>query len=321
MNSMRRSTFVSLATSAIGMTLPRVSALAQSQTTLRVQGNPNDDATALFFALKSSGLFQKAGIDLHIESGTSGAAVAAAVAGGAIDVGKSSIISILEAHEKGIPFTLLAPAGLQTVASPFAGTIVLKDSPIRTGKDLENKTVGLSSLSSLGRAAVCRWVERAGGNWRSIQFVEIPLTQAAAAVSQKRVVASETAQPMLAAALGTGNFRDLPTYQTIAPRFVFTAWFTTKEWSSSHPEVARSFARIIAQSAAYANTHHAETAPVMAQLGNVDLSVVQNMQRVVGGTVLDPSLIQPVIEASTAYGMLKAGFPARQLIDANALTR
>ena len=154
-----------------------------------------------------------------------------------------------------------------------------------------------------------------------MKFVEIPLTQAAAAVEQKRVVASETAQPLLAAALATGNFRDVPAYRSIAPRFMLTTWFTTKDWSAKHPEIARTFARIMAASATYTNAHHAETAPIMAEASGTDLAVIQGMQRVVNGSILTPALLQGTINASARYGALKAPFPAQELIDANAVTR
>ncbi len=287
---------------------------------IRVQGNLNDDSTAFYYAQKS-GMFQKAGLDVTIERGTSGAGVAAAVLAGSYDVGKSSITSILEAHEKGIPLTLLAPAGIQDVTAPYGGMLVLKDASIKSGKDLENQTVGLSSLSSIGRAAVCSWAEKNRGNWRAIQFVEIPLTQAAGAVTQKRVIASETVQPSLAAALDTGAFQALPVYDTLAPRFALTVWFTTKDWSAKHPDQARAFARTIAQAATYTNSHQAETAPLIAQATGVELSVIQHMQRVSNGTVLAPKELQPVINASSKYGLLKAAFAASDVIDQNAVIR
>jgi NitT/TauT family transport system substrate-binding protein len=289
-------------------------------TPVRIMGNPNDDSTSLYYAMRS-GMFDRAGLNVTIDVGTSGAAVAAAVLGGSYDVGKSSITSILEAHEKGIPFTLLAPASIQEPATPFAATLTLRDGPVATGKDLEGQIVGLSSLSSIGRAAVCSWVEKTGGNWRAVQFVEIPLTQAAAAVSQKRVVASEIAQPLLAAALTSGSFRTLPTYDTLAPRFALTVWFTTRAWSSKQSDAARAFATTIARSAVFTNSHHADTAPVMAQASGVDLAVIQAMPRVVNGTTLEPAQLQPIIDASTKYGILKASFPARDIIDPNAVVR
>lgn len=323
MAKLRRSRFLAAGASAVAAAAAGIApAAAQQSTVIRVLGNPNDDATSLYWAQRS-GMFQKAGLDVRIDpgAGVSGAQVAAAVIGGNYDVGKSSVTSIFEAHEKGIPFKILAPASIQDTAVPFVGTIALKDAPIRTGKDLENQIVGVSSLSSIGRPAVCAWVEASGGDWRSVKFVEIPLTQAPAAVQQRRVIASEVAQPLLATSLATGNFRNLPTYQAIAPRFFLTIWFTTDEWSAKNPQAARTFARVLAQSANYTNAHHAETAPIMAEASHTDPAVMLNMQRSINGSLLLAALIQPAIDASAKYGALKAPFPARDVIDPQAAIR
>ena len=312
-----RSEFVAVTAAAVAV----AGTPARAQTVpIRVQGNINDDSTAFYYAQKS-GLFKKAGLDVTIEPGTSGAAVAATVLGGSYDLGKSSITSILEAHEKGIPFTLLAPAGIQEIAAPYGGMLVLKETSIKSGRDVENQTVALSSLSSIGRAAVCSWVEKNGGNWRAVQFVELPMTQAAGAVAQKRVFAAETVQPFFAQALDTGTYQALPVYDTLGQRFALTVWFTTRDWSAKHPEQARAFTRTLAQAAAYTNAHEAETAPLMAQATNVDVAVFRQMRRVVNGTILAPAQLQPIISACTKYGSLKASFPAADVIDRNAVTR
>lgn len=312
---MRRAPFLGLtAIAAAALIAP---AAAQPLTRIRMLGNPNDDSAALYYAMRS-GAFARAGLDVTISPAASGAAVAAAVAGGSADIGKSSVLSIFEAHEKGIPFSVLSVAAIQEPATPFVATLVLKDAPVKTGKDLENQVVGVSSLSSIGRVAVCNWVEKTGGDWRKVQFVEIPLTQAAAALAQKRIVAAETAQPMLARALEENAYATLPTYAALAPRFAVTVWFTTRDWSAKNPEAARAFARVLAQSAAYTNAHHAETAPIMAQVSGVDVAVIQKMARVTNGSGVAPADLQPVIDASARYGLLKAAFPATELIDANA---
>ena len=322
MSTFARSHFLSLAGSAVAAAATTGMADAQDAMVVRVLGNPNDDSTSVYYASRS-GLFQKAGIDVRITSGAgiSGAATAAAVLSGTYDVGKSSVTSIFEAHEKGIPLLILAPAAIQDVNVPFVGMIALKDAPIRTGKDLENQIVGVSSLSSIGRPAVCAWVEAGGGDWRTVKFVEIPLNQAAGAVEQKRVVASETAQPALALALATGTFRVLPAYQAIAPRLFLTVWFTTKDWAAKHPDAARLFARTVADSATYTNAHHPETAAIMAEASGTELAVIQKMQRTIDGTLLLPNLIQPAIDATARYGGLKASFPAVEIIDPHAATR
>lgn len=319
MPSTTRSNFVSLAFAAAVAGSMR-GAMAQGLTPIRVLGNANDDATSLFYAMRS-GLFGSAGLDVHIDPGTSGAAVAAAVAAGSYDIGKSSVNPILEAHQNGIPFAMLAPAGIQNADAPFAGLLMVKDSPIRTGADLNGQVVGLTSLSSISRVAISSWVDKNGGDWRAVKYVEISSSEAPGAVAQKRVVAAECGQPLLQSVLDGGTFRLLPAYEAIAPRFLLTTWFTTKDWSAKHPDAARAFARVVARAATYTNAHHAETVAMMAEVSHVDAAVIAKMQRVVDGTVLEPGLLQPTIDASAKYGTLKAAFPAREIIDPNALTR
>lgn len=318
MRSIKRSAFVSLAAAAVAGNARGVR--AQGLTPVRVLGNANDDATSLFYAIRA-GLFQSAGLDVHIDPGTSGAAVAAAVAGGSYDIGKSSANPIFEAHQNGIPFGVLAPAGIQSAAAPFAGMLLTKDSPIRTGADMNGQIVGLTSLSSISRVAISSWVDKNGGDWRAVKYVEISSSEAPGAVAQKRVVTAECGQPLLQSVLETGTFRLLPAYEAIAPRFLLTLWFTTKDWSAKHPDAARTFARVIARAATFVNAHHAETVAMMAEVSHVDAAVIAKMQRVVDGTVIEPGLLQPTIDASAKYGTLKATFPAQEIIDPNALTR
>jgi len=54
--------------------------------------------------------FPQAGLDVTIEKLNSGGAVTAAVAGGGVEIGKSSLVSLMAARAKGIPFVVVAPA-------------------------------------------------------------------------------------------------------------------------------------------------------------------------------------------------------------------
>jgi hypothetical protein len=66
------------------------------------------------------------------------------------------------------------------------------------------------------------------------------------------------------------------------------------------------------------NTHRAETAPVVAEFTKATLANVAKMHRTTNPTVLDPSLIQPLIDAAAKYGIIARAFPAREIIWAGA---
>jgi NitT/TauT family transport system substrate-binding protein len=276
---------------------------------------PNDDAATPLLYAQSAGLFAKAGIDVHLELQTSGAAVTAAVMSGTFDVGKSSIIPLISAHQHGLPVVIVAPASVWNGKSEFAALLVRADTPVKTGKDLEGKLIGVQSLNDMNEIATDAWVAQHGGDPATLRFVEIPMVAGVAALKARRVDAAAFVQPVLDSALTDGQLRPLPgAYGAIAPEFLFAAWFSSKAWVHDHPETARDFARILAEAARYTNAHHHETAAMVAQFTSIPLNVIEHMNRTPSGTSLDPALLQTVIDAAVKYKAIPAGFPAADMI-------
>jgi NitT/TauT family transport system substrate-binding protein len=287
---------------------------ASKLTPLRIAVAPSDGVTSVIYA-KYAGLFEKAGLDVSLETSQNGAAVAAAVASGASDMGNSSVSSIFVAHEKGLPFVFVAPAGIHDSRAPYTGALVLKDSNVTMGKDIENTVVGTVSLGGTGHDAICAWCQQHGGDPTLIHFIEVPFSVLPAALTQHRVVAGETVTPSMTVALETGDYRFVSINNAIALTFLNSVWFTSKDFSAKNPDVVRTFARVVATTSIYVNAHHAETAPITAQFTGIPLALVQRMPRATEGVTLSPELIQPAIAANAKYGSLKKAFPAQELID------
>jgi len=287
---------------------------AQTPIVIRVGVVPNDDASTPLLYAQSTGMFAKAGIDLQLQLQTSGAAITAAVVSGTFDMGKSSIIPLINAHQHGLPVVIVAPASMWNGKSEFAGLLVRTDSPIKTGKDLEGKLIGLQSLNDINEIAVDAWVASHGGDPAALRFVELPMSAGAAALKDGRIDAVPLVQPNLSDALTDGRVRLLAgAYSGIAPQYMFSAWFSTKAWVHDHPDAAREFARIETQAAQYTNTHHHETAAMVAKFTSIPQDVIEHMQRTPSATSIDPALLQPIIDAAVKYKVLTTGFPASEM--------
>ena len=315
---MRRSTLLTAggaATLTMACVLPaRAQAPASDLLTVHVAMTTDDSAMPVLYALQT-GRFRQAGLDVRIERTTSGSATAAGVAGGSFDIGKSSLTSILSAHQRGFPFVMLAPGDVYDPKAPSGMLIVASDSAIQTAKDLTNTTIACASLSSIDNVAIQAWLAQNGGDITRVKFVELPQSEAGAAIAAHRVSAALIVHPQLDAALATGKVRVLaPAFGAIASSFLISTWFTTSSWADKHPEAVATFSRILEESALYANAHHAETAPILAEFSKIPLEVVEHMQRGVLGTQLTPALVQPVIDAAAKYGLLARPFPAREII-------
>jgi NitT/TauT family transport system substrate-binding protein len=274
----------------------------------------NYDAIPMLYALRT-GMFAKAGLDVQLQRIPTGAAITAAVAGGTIDIGKSSSSPILTAVARGLPLTLIAPGAIYDEKTPNGALVVAKDSPLKTAADLSGQLIGTQTLNDIAQIGTAAWIDKHGGNSQSVRWVELPMTSAVAAIDEHRIVAGVITSPLLEDVLGGGKVRSFaPILSGVAPHFLFSVYFTTKEWAAAHPDAVKKFASVIVQSAAYTNAHHTEMNPLIADLVGMPVSVIERMSMAIGGTVLNAKDIQPVIDVGVKYHAIPRTFPAQEAI-------
>ncbi len=92
-----------------------------------------------------------------------------------------------------------------------------------------------------------------------------------AAVESGRVDIAAVTGPFLRTALDTGKLR-LFTHppDAIAPHFLISAWFCTTDVANRRADDLRRFLRVLRDSAAYCNDHHAETVDMVSRFMGMD---------------------------------------------------
>lgn len=291
-------------------------ALARAQpalTPLRIASAPDEDVLGALWA-QSSGIFRSQGLDVHLDPMNSGAAVGAAVIGGAIDIGKSSFVSLVTAHTKGIPFVLIAPAGVYNSKAPIVGLIVKKGSPIKTARDLNGKTFSVPSLNDQYSIAIKGWMDQHGGDWTTLKFLELPNSAVPEALENGRIDAASIANPILSEAIAAGAQVIGRTFDAIGPHFIQACYFVTADYAAKNRDACERFAKAIAQSGAYCNAHPDQTVQALSDFTKVAPQTIAHMTRTEIGTTLDPRELQPVIDAAAKYKLIAAPFDAREMI-------
>ena len=283
---------------------------------LRVGSVANDEATPILYA-QTSGLFRDAGLEVELETISNGTAVAAAVVSGAIDLGRGSLFSLITAHAREVPLTMIAGSATSTAATPTAGVVVLADGPLRSGPDFNGKIVSAAALNDLMVVGVRAWVDKHGGRSETMQFVELPASEAGGALESKRIDAAGVVNPWLAQLLATGKYRTLgDPVGAIAPQILSSAWFGNSDYIAKNRATVKAFAAALATSSAYCNDHPLQTAPLIAKLSGVDVATIEHMQRSHYATALEPRDIQPLIDAAAKYKIITKSFDAREMIAA-----
>jgi ABC-type nitrate/sulfonate/bicarbonate transport system substrate-binding protein len=100
----------------------------------------------------------------------------------------------------------------------------------------------------------------------------------------------------------------------IAPIFMYTAWFSSKNEIASRPQLMRAFSRTEREAAAYVNAHPEQTVDALSKFTGISADVIAKMTRAQMGTVLDPKLIQPVVDVCVHYKVIPAPINAADMI-------
>lgn len=283
--------------------LPHV-ARAQELTSLRIMLAEGDDATPALYAVKT-GLFRKYGLDVQVQRAPSGAAALAAIAGGAIEIGGSSMLSFLLAHAKGVPISIVAPLAVYAPESLYAALIVKKDAPYKAARDLNGKTIGSPALHDLNWIATAAWVDQNGGDSSTMKTVELPSSAIAVAIDEGRIDCSTVTTPRYVQAVNTGKVRILgKSYEAIAKNFMFAAYVAQNEWALKNADVVARFGRAIRDADRYSNAHHAETLPIYAEFAKIDIKEIADAPRAISPPYVEVKAVQPIIDVAVKYKLL-----------------
>jgi NitT/TauT family transport system substrate-binding protein len=279
--------------------------------TIRIGTTPIDAGAEPYYA-QAMGFFKAAGINVEIQAMANGSVLASAVAGGAIDIGQSNVVSISSAHERGIPFVIVAPASLYTSKQPQSALMVAAGSPIRSAKDLNGKTIAVNGLKTISQLGPEAWIDQNGGTLSTVKFIELPFSAMTDALNAGRVDAALISEPELTDSRAHGVRLLDNVYDAIGSDFLIGSWFTTSAWAKAHPDLVRKYVAVMAQTARWANTHHAESAKILQ--AETQTTVTPTTMRVIFGETLNLDQIQRLIDACAKYGVIKERFPASDII-------
>jgi NitT/TauT family transport system substrate-binding protein len=289
-------------------------AFAQAQTTIRFLASPSEDMLPFWYA-QQIGAFSKAGLNMVVDKGASGAVVAQAVAAGAADAARASLSSLIAAHARNIPFVLIAPSAIHRTKTSVNSTIfVAADSPLKGALELQGKTVSCTAIGDIGYLGLRAMIDGQKGDSSTIKWVEIPISAVAAAVSAGRVDAGVSAEPYMSRDLAAGKVRGLVDPLDGYPGEILEgAFFATSDFVAANREAIARFGSVIHQANVYTNAHSGEMIPLLAANTGMDPQVAAKMRRTLNGVDFNPSQVQPVIDIMARYKMLPSGFDARDM--------
>jgi NitT/TauT family transport system substrate-binding protein len=314
-----RNAFLAGSATLAASATPAFAQQAANLTGLRV-ATPGQDSGALAGYAQEMGYFAKAGLDAQVTrvAKGGGAVVIAAVAGGSYDTGHADLTALCAAYEHGIPVTLLSPSVLYLSAVPNPALIVAKNSPLRSAKDLDGQTIATASLVGVNTMAAQAWLAANGVDPTRVRFIELAQPEMGTALERGTIAAAALAEPNITVAIARGQARIFAKiYDSIGPRLMLAAWFSTTDWVKRNAPVARQFVAGMHDAAVWANNprNHVRSARILQKEDAIPDEVLHSMMRVSYATAFDESTMQPLIDAAAKYKVIPSSVRARDLID------
>jgi NitT/TauT family transport system substrate-binding protein len=228
---------------------------------------------------KDKGFFSNRGINLTLETAQGGAAIVPAVLSGQYQFGFSNVTSLMIAQTQNVPIKAVANGVASTgkEGADYSAVVVKGDSPIQSAKDLSGKKVAVNTLKNIGDTTVRESVRKAGGDPKTVNFVELPFAQMPAALDAGQVDAVWVVEPALATVKRAGGRVIASNFVDAAPDLTVAAYFTSTKLAQDNGELVRRFTEAIEESLAYADTHPDEVRAILGTYTKIDQATVDAM--------------------------------------------
>ena len=166
------------------------------------------------------------------------------------------------------------------------------------------------------QGTVLAWIDKNGGDWKSVNFIEMPPPQMAGAIVAKRIDGGAIVEPFF-----TSSKDDLfnlgYNYSAVNNNKAFQTLgvAASKDWFAKNPATGKKVASAIHEAGKWANDpkNHAECEKMLAAYTKIDPAIIAGYPRLAFADANNPGLIQPVIDMLAKYAFVDHAFSAKDL--------
>ena len=264
------------------------------------------DVAPIYLGLEK-GFFEKRDIDLELKQAEGGAAIVPAVVSEQYQFGFSNVVSLLLAQSEGLPIKVVSNGNNSTGVDgkDFAGLMVKGDSPIKTAKDLEGKTVAANTLQNIVDTSVRASVRKAGGDPSKVKFVALPFPEQPAALANGQVDAVFVVEPFQQAVLADGGRKIASSYVDAAKDLTVATYFTSQQLQAENPDLVKRFTEAMQESLSYADSHPDEARQIIGTYTKIAPEVIAKVTLPKWPADINRDSLETMADLAVEDGLLK----------------
>jgi NitT/TauT family transport system substrate-binding protein len=287
--------------------------------TLNVGVIPIADVAPLYLGIEK-GFFKEQNLTIKPTLAEGGAAITPAVLNGDFQIGFSNTISLLIAASKGLPVEVVSQGvlGGKDESEAWADLLVLKDSGIDTGKDLEGKTIAVNTLKNICEVTIKASLEKEGVDVSTLKFIEVPFPDMNAALEAERVDGACVVEPFVSQGTA-GEAKGInPFYVNTAPDLTVAMYFTSKQYAQENPEVVERFVTAMNKSLDYAQNNPDETRAILTTYTEIPEEATKSIKLPQWRSDITTGTVEQLSSLSKKYGLIEEEPDLGELLPQNA---
>ncbi|WP_403022075.1 ABC transporter substrate-binding protein [Salinibacterium sp. GXW1014] len=302
-----------MAAAAVGLTLSACSPEQEASSDessgslgkITVSIPPVADSLPVFVAI-DNGYFDDLGLEVELVPAANGATAVNSLVSQSTDVALVSVPTLISAKAGGLPVTIAA-LGIEGVDDYEAAIYVLEDSPIDDLEGLIGKKMATPSLKSIGDIFARGELLDANQDPEGVQYVELPQSNMASALSAGDVDAAFITEPTLSEIRKTLELRPLAVQN--GPQGLFA---TSEDTLDERSDAIKAFREAIAKGVADIEEDPSGVAEAtMPNHTSMDANTAANMKLPRYVTEFDPSGFQDMVDLMLEVKLIEKKIEAK----------
>jgi NitT/TauT family transport system substrate-binding protein len=269
-----------------------------------------------FYVADSQGFFEDEGLTVEQQNMSSGAAVAAGIESGALDVGWSNSVSIFQAHAQGLEFQYIAGGLFQGPDHWTQAITVAAGSDIAEPGDLEGRSVALNGLGNINELVMRAYLDDQGMDPDGVNFVEMPFPDMASALESGQVDAALPTEPFVTGPTNAGAVEILEPepFSVLGSEPFVAGWFARTAWAEDNPNTADAFFRAVQTATEYLEDNPEIRLEMIAEYTQIDPELAEQIGFGINVAELTPEDLQEQVDMSEQYGLISSAFDADEIL-------
>jgi NitT/TauT family transport system substrate-binding protein len=178
--------------------------------------------------------------------------IPSAIISGSIQIGMTTLPTLLQADDGGLNLVLIAGAARHTKESPFISLLARKDVKYAKPSDLIGKTVGVPAINSVIDVVFRKWLLNNKVPLNQVKVIEAPLPQLPDVLKSGNIDYLAIVEPFRSRVVATHTgYIAAEYFAEVNPDVLVSGWIASADWANKNPEAVKNFRASIDEGLAF----------------------------------------------------------------------